>query len=607
MAEGFLAGEREPEDTWQCRSCLARIGRLNADKMLVKQESKEAPVCLTVRMMKKSVSNDHVSLPDPDGDDEMSVDEEPQEILSSNTDSGSGLPLFKQLFAQMDGLNPRAFQLPISIRNAFQHVVSHPITGDYLDTHDTLLSKSSVNVANVGRITRKKALTGGVGDVGVLSLQTSLQQQPQVDDHPQKIEQQPTCFKCNKTDQLSLQPPPLLTHSFPSKLKGLTGHSQSFRTTLIKCDHCAQHWHLDCLDPPLVSVPLALRSDEWTPIDLLAHSQLALKIRGSPSSGSGSGSGWRPFHPLDQPLHPIPPVLGLDKADGDVYSAADIQLLSIAAPESGVFGYDRHLLIRPKWRCPLHAEWASPFSYPRVAWRPSEPAWNIYTERAGEVRQARIQQLEREMAADKERFEKEKQARVQELKRKGFIHADLEASTVAIFEPPSLAVPESKLIIEFTDKVGWMRQNGSVSSRKVRQQVRKRREGENAATTDKGKELLEEEDDDTQHHQPALSKAPQQPESIGTRMSNLLDNAKISLRPDMYAKFKEYGSEWSSTLVDELHEMTVGPDLDKFIPLVDGMVESEIYDHRPSSSTTDRLQVQEVFHDYFFFKYHSLF
>lgn len=37
---------------------------------------------------------------------------------------------------------------------------------------------------------------------------------------------------------------------------GLTSHpAQGPKRPLVTCDHCGQHWHLDCLDPPLANPP----------------------------------------------------------------------------------------------------------------------------------------------------------------------------------------------------------------------------------------------------------------------------------------------------------------------------------------------------------------
>ena len=540
----------------------------------------------TPGMLKKSISNDNISLPDPDDqgqevDNEMILDAEENEQASELK-----FPLFKHLFIQMDALNPRVYQLPLSIRNAFQNVVSHPITGDYLDTHDTFFLKSSGGSFG-GRSLRNNVISDTlIADNSTNSLIESLnnletlQASVNQSNDPQNDQQKSKhiislCFKCSKSDQLDLQPAPLLTHSFPTTINGIVGHSQSFRTNLITCDYCKQHWHLDCLDPPLATIPLPLRQDEWVPIDLLAYAQLHKRIRGTPGSGSGSGSGWRPFHPLDQPLHPIPPVLGLKKQEGDEYSTSDVHLLCIASPESRLFEQDRYLLIRPKWMCPLHAEWASPFPHQRVPWTSSAPAWKIYKERAGEIRQARLESLQREIEAQKKKLEEERMIQWEILKKKGFVHVDYDASSTAAFEPLSVPLPESKFIIDFTEKVGWLQNE---KSKKV------------SGIPDKEKMSKERPIDDTQPVHEGPEDRNDSASSI-SRISDLLENANISLRKDMYHKFQEYGSEWSSVQVNNLYEMTVGPDLDKFIPLVDHLVQEEVPNHRHQ----DQSKLQEVF------------
>lgn len=203
---------------------------------------------------------------------------------------------------QMDGLNARVFQLPMQIRNAYQHVVTHPLTGAYIDTTHTLLLKTKVEGPAV-RSTRKQGLQGGVI----------------VDDSPvissTSHEGITTCFQCHKSDRLGLSPHPLLSHTFAEvRIEA----PQSERTALIECDYCVQAWHLDCLNPPLSSIPLALRSDEWGVVDVYAHARLVDRIRGESR------------HPLDQPLFDVPAVLG-EIGEGEGYGCADFQLLTAAA------------------------------------------------------------------------------------------------------------------------------------------------------------------------------------------------------------------------------------------------------------------------------------
>lgn len=64
------------------------------------------------------------------------------------------------------------------------------------------------------------------------------------------------CFRCG-TSTL----PSVVDVSAPSAKRSRRSSSSSHSTTpevwrsMVSCDHCSLHWHLDCLDPPLVTMP----------------------------------------------------------------------------------------------------------------------------------------------------------------------------------------------------------------------------------------------------------------------------------------------------------------------------------------------------------------
>ncbi|KAJ3302083.1 hypothetical protein HDV03_005427 [Kappamyces sp. JEL0829] len=443
VAEGF--GEtNEPEGSWQCRSCVSQQHR-GPSAGAEEDEEKEGEV-----------------RPAPAG------------------------PLFEELVRRMDGMNPRSFQLPISIRDQYQHVIAHPISGEYIDTREQEVSRASNQAAST-RITRKKALAAPPNlsssiDIPVPAPSVSNSAKPS----QSSTLQLPICYKCSKTEQLPIGLTPLLSYTFPQPKNGI----QSLRSDLIKCDYCGIHWHLDCLDPPLACIPPQLRLNEHPPIDMYAHALLKQNIWGLEK------------HPYDEPLYNIPSVLGEKK----LYSTRDVHLMCKAAPESGLFDQDRFIRIRPRWKCPLHADWSEP-SHARVQWSESD---KNYMDRLGGAPKKRSNRL----PAPTSDSPLEVWQEYERLKKEGLIHVDLDPSSTAIFEPPSVPVKETKVLVEFMEKAC--------------------------------------------------------PSDVSDYRQ-----ARISLREDLYAKFAEYGNQWSSARIDRLVEDTHPPPLGKFVRLVDRLVEEQ--------------------------------
>jgi transcriptional regulatory protein PHF12/RCO1 len=72
------------------------------------------------------------------------------------------------------------------------------------------------------------------------------------------------CFRCGKSALPDSEPSSgqsssptngRETRSLRSTLRVLPG--QKLWKSTVSCDHCSLHWHLDCLDPPLSSMPPA--------------------------------------------------------------------------------------------------------------------------------------------------------------------------------------------------------------------------------------------------------------------------------------------------------------------------------------------------------------
>ncbi|KDQ20354.1 hypothetical protein BOTBODRAFT_27778 [Botryobasidium botryosum FD-172 SS1] len=146
--------------------------------------------------------------------------------------------IFDLLLYQLHSTIPTVYQLPSHIRGFFKDV-NTGIGGQYIDSGDIKPARS----------TRQGFLE---------------------ERDPYRLKDRNNkpilCFKCNR----SAAPPTLEEPraSIPSKRVRL-GHTStptsaaSSTTTLasssgksiLSCDHCNLHWHLDCLDPPLVIMP----------------------------------------------------------------------------------------------------------------------------------------------------------------------------------------------------------------------------------------------------------------------------------------------------------------------------------------------------------------
>lgn len=113
----------------------------------------------------------------------------------------SNVPLFGPLIDLLNRSNPISFQLTDEIKQRFSGVSTNPHSGDYIDTKDLKIPKSSRSgqplEIDYARI---------YGDDNKIIL----------------------CFKCG----------------FSAR-----------RGKIIGCDHCPLYWHWDCLDPPLVHPP----------------------------------------------------------------------------------------------------------------------------------------------------------------------------------------------------------------------------------------------------------------------------------------------------------------------------------------------------------------
>ena len=109
--------------------------------------------------------------------------------------------LFEKLVDKMNRMNPVAFHLPKAIRNYFDGVTTGE-DGEYQETHEVKSVRANAR--------------GFIEETDPFRLRD-------------KTGKPIFCFRC--------------------------GETASAARRILSCDHCTQHWHMDCLDPPLASLP----------------------------------------------------------------------------------------------------------------------------------------------------------------------------------------------------------------------------------------------------------------------------------------------------------------------------------------------------------------
>ena len=99
--------------------------------------------------------------------------------------------LWKDTFTKLDRMNPRVFELPLPVTNAFDRVFSHPLSGSYINLEET-------EVINLSAPIQWKDLNPTIKRSNVIESDWSLHS---------------FCYKCGKSN-LKIQPTSLLeSHS----------------------------------------------------------------------------------------------------------------------------------------------------------------------------------------------------------------------------------------------------------------------------------------------------------------------------------------------------------------------------------------------------------
>ena len=248
--------------------------------------------------------------------------------------------IFGRLLDSIRYVNPKMFELPQSITDQFEHVFAHPITGEFMNDTDYEITLGKKQ--DIARVTRKT-------NSSFTQNSDLIAEGSSKDTTEEKISQPiyATCFRCCKTDLKISQTSFLKSNSVP-QFTSLASNIQCQRSELIQCDYCTLNWHLDCLDPPLTTIPLELRLQNIPTLDIKAHSELKSKL-------------WTSYSPLDPVLHKIP-NLPFRKE----FSASHMHYFNNCGPDSPFLDQYRFIKIRKKWMCPCHADWEEPPVKPRM-------------------------------------------------------------------------------------------------------------------------------------------------------------------------------------------------------------------------------------------------
>ena len=251
--------------------------------------------------------------------------------------------IFSGLLKSIRYINPKMFELPQDIIDQYEHVFAHPTTGVYMNDNDCEITLGKSQYDNF-RATRKTS-TAGTLPLADQKIELELKDNDAEKSTSESIAYA-TCFKCCKTDLKINQTSFLNSHSVPSLAASVNIQCQ--RSELIQCDYCKLYWHLDCLNPPLTTIPYELRLDDVAVLDIKAHSELKAKL-------------WKNYSPLDPVLHKVP-ALPTRKH----FSATHMPYFNNCSPDSPFLEQNRFIKIRKKWMCPCHAEWEVPPLKPKM-------------------------------------------------------------------------------------------------------------------------------------------------------------------------------------------------------------------------------------------------
>lgn len=182
--------------------------------------------------------------------------------------NGIGAARFQPLFTYLDQTNPTIFALPLEIRNYFKGVAT-AADGSYVDSN--MLRPLKINRLGVVEERDPLRLKDKNGKL-ILCFKCGESALPS---------ERPSGQGGRKTNQPRRSSPRKATDR-QSATDTVDGDHIGWRK-IISCDFCALHWHLDCLEPPMASMPSLSR--KWM---CPAHVDHAVRAERIPKSIANS-------------------------------------------------------------------------------------------------------------------------------------------------------------------------------------------------------------------------------------------------------------------------------------------------------------------------------
>jgi hypothetical protein len=225
--------------------------------------------------------------------------------------------LFGELLDNSHATNPKIFELPRSVFESYEYIFAHPSTGAFMDMRDFIITKTSRS-----------------GPKAKNNLSDSAQVESMVNNqHPND------CNHCGKSS-LEILPTSFL---YSNTVKSTYPIIQKQRSELLKCDYCQLYWHMDCINPPLFSIPPQLqeRNDEFLNLEDIIHVKSQL---------------WGGESPLDPRLEFNTDVPN----DHNEMNSIHMNMLNYSQIGCPILTFFKKIKIRRRWMCPCHADWIVP-------------------------------------------------------------------------------------------------------------------------------------------------------------------------------------------------------------------------------------------------------
>ncbi|KAJ3194007.1 oligosaccharyl transferase stt3 subunit [Irineochytrium annulatum] len=399
VAAPEIVGEPEPR-----HAKLSTAAKMSSQTSVTTRKSSQPGSPL-----KRAASVDH-----DDDRDERKYGESKRPRMSKTKAIPAPRKLFQCLTDALEGMNPRVFELPKAIKDTFDDCIAHPATGSYIDTREyevTVLAtrpvrgqknvgyvidgaldgafygpgapgrhaSSTTESSNVAVLGPKvNGVNGKAGVKGMVGINETSNMMAQKGKEEALCSASPLCYHCQMTGPRNSQTSLLDSNLINPPISKNTGMLRlaASRSALIRCDYCRLWWHLDCLDPPLTSVPSELQ-DECEIVDTKQIRDLRIRSWGEwagetydyPDAIRPKGRVGRP------PNNPVKEANGI---------ASDLK--NEKGETVGLVASSGFVQIRRRWRCPCHVDAVLPKGrqYRRWKWVDLEST-TPYTQPNGDV------------------------------------------------------------------------------------------------------------------------------------------------------------------------------------------------------------------------------